>query len=397
MAIALLVIGWVTLFGADFRRSGEGPGTFLLSLVHPLVAAAVLGMLLPALTAGWRRVLLPYLALLTIGVGDAIGVGGRLSSGHQSLSQQIAQILAFCLLGLTPWISRAHVPEMRRLPRSIPGSGRIVGSGRATIVSALAVAAATLVVLVRELVGTPNSSLAVVGASPRGPGRRGRGQCGAARPGSAGARAGLGDQRGAARVAGFQRQPARARGPDQRRGPGVRPGGPYQLREPGGGRLRLFAGGPGWPPAGRSRPPGGPGHGYPGRPGGARDARPAGPPRSRRPANRPASPRGRIGPAGPSSPRGNTSPGRFGDRRRAGPVPGPGPDRRRDLAARRVDGHALPRAWRAGPAARDRARRQRSGGAAPADHPPDLPRRADRPAEPGLPRRARPGRAGPPR
>jgi diguanylate cyclase (GGDEF)-like protein len=165
MAIALLVIGWVTVFGADFRRSGEGPGTFLLSLVHPLVDAAVVGMLLPALTAGWRRVLLPYLALLIIGLGDALGVGSRLSSGHQSLSQQIAQVLAFCLLGLTPWISRAHVPEMRRLPRSLPGSGRIVGSGRATIVSALAVAVATIVVLVRELVGTPSSSLAVVGAS----------------------------------------------------------------------------------------------------------------------------------------------------------------------------------------------------------------------------------------
>ena len=149
MAIALLVIGWVTLFGADFRHSGEGPGTFLLSLLHPLVDAAVLGMLLPALTAGWRRVLLPYLALLIIGLGDALGVSSRLSSGHPSLSQQIAQILAFCLLGLTPWISRAHVPEMRRLPRSIPGSGRIVGSGRATIVSALAVAVATIVVLVR--------------------------------------------------------------------------------------------------------------------------------------------------------------------------------------------------------------------------------------------------------
>jgi len=165
MAIALLVIGWVTLFGADFRRSGEGPGTFLLSLVHPLVDVAVLGMLLPALTAGWRRVGLPYLALLMIGLGDALGVGSRLSSGHQSLAQQVAQVLAFCLLGLTPWISRAHVPEIRRLPRSIPGSGRIVGSGRATIVAALAVAVATLVVLVRELAGTPSSSLAVVGTS----------------------------------------------------------------------------------------------------------------------------------------------------------------------------------------------------------------------------------------
>jgi diguanylate cyclase (GGDEF)-like protein len=165
MAIALLVIGWVTLFGADYRHSGEGAGTFLLGLVHPLVDAAVLGMLLPALTAAWRRVGLPYLALLTIGVGDALGVGSRLASGHPSGAQQVTQILAFVLLGLTPWISRAHVPEMRRLPRSIPGSGRIVGSGRATVVAALAVAVATLVVLVREVMGNPDSALAVAVAS----------------------------------------------------------------------------------------------------------------------------------------------------------------------------------------------------------------------------------------
>jgi diguanylate cyclase (GGDEF)-like protein len=165
MAIALLVIGWVTLFGADYRHSGEGAGTFLLGLVHPLVDAAVLGMLLPALTAAWRRVGLPYLALLTIGVGDALGVGSRLASGHPSGAQQVAQILAFVLLGLTPWISRAHVPEMRRLPRSMPGSGRIVGSGRATVVAALAVAVATLVVLVREVMGNPDSALAVAVAS----------------------------------------------------------------------------------------------------------------------------------------------------------------------------------------------------------------------------------------
>ncbi|HEY4462642.1 MAG TPA: EAL domain-containing protein [Streptosporangiaceae bacterium] len=165
MAIALLVIGWVTLFGADYRHSGEAPGTFLLSLIHPLVDAAVLGMLLPALTAAWRRVALPYFALVAIGVGDAVGMGSRLSAGHQSATQQAAQVVAFCLLALTPWISRAHVPEMRRIPRTLPGSGRIVGSGRTTIVAAAGVGLATLVVLGRELLGKPDSSLAVAVAS----------------------------------------------------------------------------------------------------------------------------------------------------------------------------------------------------------------------------------------
>src|ERR1700749_4612487 len=165
MAIALLVIGWVTLFGADYKHSGEGAGTFLQGLVHPLVDAAVLGMLLPALTTSWRRGGLPYLALLAIGVGDALGVSSRLSSGHSSTAQQVAQVVAFGLLGLTPWVSRAHVPELRRLPRSIPGSGRIVGSGRATVVSALTVALATLVVLIPEIVGAPGSALAVAASS----------------------------------------------------------------------------------------------------------------------------------------------------------------------------------------------------------------------------------------
>ena len=45
MAVAMLVIGWVTLFSAEFHRSGERPGTFLLALVHPLADLAVLGAL----------------------------------------------------------------------------------------------------------------------------------------------------------------------------------------------------------------------------------------------------------------------------------------------------------------------------------------------------------------
>src|SRR5262245_51870185 len=64
MAVALLVIGWTTVFSAEFHRSGDRPGTFLLALVHPLADLAVLGALLPMVTAAWRRVMLPYLALI---------------------------------------------------------------------------------------------------------------------------------------------------------------------------------------------------------------------------------------------------------------------------------------------------------------------------------------------
>ena len=53
MAVALLVIGWITLFSGEFHRSGERPGTFLLALIHPLADLAVLGALLPMVTTAW--------------------------------------------------------------------------------------------------------------------------------------------------------------------------------------------------------------------------------------------------------------------------------------------------------------------------------------------------------
>src|SRR5580704_17034157 len=82
MAVALLVIGWITLFSGEFHRSGERPGTFLLALIHPLVDLAVLGALLPMVTSAWRRVTLPYLSLLAVAVGDALAVSQRVSGGH---------------------------------------------------------------------------------------------------------------------------------------------------------------------------------------------------------------------------------------------------------------------------------------------------------------------------
>ena len=411
MAIALLVIGWVTLFGADYRHSGEGAGTFLQGLVHPLVDAAVLGMLLPALTTSWRRVGLPYLALLAIGVGDALGVASRLSSGHPSTAQQVAQVVAFVLLGLTPWISRAYVPEMRRLPRSIPGSGRIVGSGRATVVSALTVAAATLVVLVREIMGTPDSALAVaVTSRPAGLAvilaggaallvlvarvlvliwetslvlRAWRESSGSLRE--------LADRTSDVVLV------TDLDGAISYASPAVTDFG-YTPDDMVGMRLdelvhpedlsmalratRAALGQPSSADAGPEEAPAGPDG-----PDGTLEAA--------------ATSAGRGGRAAPGSAGGGPG-GRGGSAgrhraRRDGPVPGPGADRRRNLAAHRVHDHAVPGPGGAGPVAGHRAGHQRPGGAAPAGHPPDLPRRPDRPAQPGLPGGAVPRRAAPPR
>src|SRR6516225_2949037 len=122
MAVALLVIGWSTLFSAEFHRSGERPGTFLLALIHPLADLAVLGALLPMVTTAWRRVMLPYLSLVAIAVGDALAVGQRALGGLPGVAAQLMGLVAALLLATAPW----RVAETGWSPRAS-------GSAAATI------------------------------------------------------------------------------------------------------------------------------------------------------------------------------------------------------------------------------------------------------------------------
>ena len=179
MAVALLVIGWVVAFGSEFHRSGERPSTFLLDLLHPLADLAVLGALLPVLTVAWRRVLVPYLALLVLTVADSLGVGARISGGHQGILEQLAMILAACLLGVAPWVpaiaARLGLPVWRSDGRPAGRAGRrfTLGAGEhrarwsraagaATIVAAAAVVVAAFVVIVNGLASAPATGLALV-------------------------------------------------------------------------------------------------------------------------------------------------------------------------------------------------------------------------------------------
>ena len=157
MAVALLVIGWVALFSAEFHRSAERPGTFLLALVHPLADLAVLGALLPMVTTAWRRVTLPYLALLVIAVGDALGVGQRVSGGHLGVAALLTPVAAALLLGLAPW--RVTEGAWTR---------RTASSAAATVIAALAASLATLVVIVNGLADAPASGVALVVAGGAG-------------------------------------------------------------------------------------------------------------------------------------------------------------------------------------------------------------------------------------
>src|SRR5579859_2120925 len=161
MAVALLVIGWVTLFSAEFHRSGERPGTFLLALVHPLADLAVLGALLPMVTTAWRRVMLPYLALLAVLIGDALAVGQRALGGHPGVAAQLLALVAALLLGAAPW-RVAEVNWTRRDPQTSSSAAA------ATIIAALTAALATVVVIGNGLAGAPASGAALVVAGGAG-------------------------------------------------------------------------------------------------------------------------------------------------------------------------------------------------------------------------------------
>ncbi|HUN31161.1 MAG TPA: sensor domain-containing phosphodiesterase [Trebonia sp.] len=102
-AVSLLVVGWTVAFGTEYHNSGERPAIFLLDLLHPLADLAVLGALLPVLTVAWQRALLPYLSLLAATGADSLGVGARISGGHEGVLEQLAIIAAAALLGVSPW------------------------------------------------------------------------------------------------------------------------------------------------------------------------------------------------------------------------------------------------------------------------------------------------------
>jgi diguanylate cyclase (GGDEF)-like protein/PAS domain S-box-containing protein len=207
MAVALLVICWVGAFGAEFHSSGERPAIFLLTLLHPLTDLAVLGAMLPVLTTAWRHVLLPYLALLAVTAADTLGVGARISGGHEGVLQQLALVVAACLLGVGPWLDTiatrlapplpglrdggrvaaapsperspgirlaglgglsprggAPSPRAPRLPSVAPARrvAAVTSAGASTIIAALAVVVAAFVVIAGGLASAPASGLALV-------------------------------------------------------------------------------------------------------------------------------------------------------------------------------------------------------------------------------------------
>ena len=86
----------------------------------------MLGALLPMVTTAWRRVMLPYLALLAVLIGDALAVGQRALGGHPGVAAQLLALVAALLLGAAPWrVAEAELdPPDRRARRPRPSSPR---------------------------------------------------------------------------------------------------------------------------------------------------------------------------------------------------------------------------------------------------------------------------------
>jgi diguanylate cyclase (GGDEF)-like protein/PAS domain S-box-containing protein len=158
MASALFVFGWLALFSSEYRKSGEDPRTFLISLVQPLAGVLVLSALLPLVAAAGRRAVLPYLSLVAVTLGDAFGAAVRLSGGHEpGGAEQIAKIVGYLLLGAAPWL----VGYLAARPDRGEADGRRPPLG--AIVSALAAAAAALLIVTRVLADrTPVEAILVL-------------------------------------------------------------------------------------------------------------------------------------------------------------------------------------------------------------------------------------------
>ena len=138
LVAALFLIGWVTLFGAEFTHVGAGP-SFVVDLVHPLVDLMVLLVTLPLVQTAGRRAVAPYLALVAITAADSLAVGARIAGTRPGVAALAAALIALALLALTPWVGDAWAAGGRRL-----GGAREVTT--ATVAAAATIAGLLVVV-----------------------------------------------------------------------------------------------------------------------------------------------------------------------------------------------------------------------------------------------------------
>jgi diguanylate cyclase (GGDEF)-like protein/PAS domain S-box-containing protein len=146
LATALFVIAWVAVFGSEYHRIGESAGTFTVQAIHPIADLIALGLLLPLAVRAGRAGLMPFLALFTVAVGEALAVGTRISGMRPGPWAVVVQLAGFCLLGASV-LARggsakepAEAPARRRpgWPDALPAATLVAG-GAAAVAAAVAI------------------------------------------------------------------------------------------------------------------------------------------------------------------------------------------------------------------------------------------------------------------
>src|SRR5215470_7788818 len=158
LATSLFVIGWVALFGSEYRRTDESAGAFALQAIHPIADLIALGLLLALAVRARRLGLAPYLALLAVTVGDALAVGARISGVRPGVWALLVQLAGLCLLAAASLAETGAADTARTRP-GWPGPN---GLPTATLVAALAAAIAAAMAIGWALGGGSFTEPAVV-------------------------------------------------------------------------------------------------------------------------------------------------------------------------------------------------------------------------------------------
>src|SRR5215472_4595358 len=131
LAAVLFVLGWITLLGPDYIRSGSGPGAFAVELLHPMADLVAAALVLPMISDAGAAAVPPFIAVLLMAVSDALGVSARLNGGTPGAAQQAVALAAFCVLGLTPWLAAPPAARRGRTAADVPAAA--VASGAAAL------------------------------------------------------------------------------------------------------------------------------------------------------------------------------------------------------------------------------------------------------------------------
>jgi diguanylate cyclase (GGDEF)-like protein/PAS domain S-box-containing protein len=158
LVTSLFVIGWVALFGSEYRRTDESAGAFALQAIHPIADLIALGALLALAVRARRLGLAPYLALLAVAVGDALAVGARISQMRPGVWALLVQLTGLCLLAAASLAETGEADTARGRP-AWPGPN---GLPTATLVAALAAAIAAAMAIGWALGGGSFTEPAVV-------------------------------------------------------------------------------------------------------------------------------------------------------------------------------------------------------------------------------------------